>query len=66
MIDIIAIRQSYKRRELSKIRWIYSASNLANAITKSTTNLALETFISRNKITVKVQGWVQREDWSLA
>jgi hypothetical protein len=66
MIDIMAIRQSYERRELSEIRWIHGASNPADAMTKSTANPALETLISRNRITVKVQGWVQREDRSSA
>jgi hypothetical protein len=41
MIDIMAIRQSYERRELSEIRWINGVSNLANAITKSKANSAL-------------------------
>ena len=60
MIDIMAIRQSYERRELSEIRWIYSTSNPADAITKSITNPSLETLITRNRITIKIQGWVQR------
>ena len=60
MIDIMAIRQSYERRELSKIRWITSESNPANAITKSTANKALESLISNNRLSIKVQGWVQR------
>jgi len=41
MIDIMALRQSYERRELAEIRWIKGESNLANVITKSIPNKAL-------------------------
>lgn len=34
MIDIMAIRQSYERRELSEIRWICGTDNPADALTK--------------------------------
>jgi len=60
IIDIIVIRQSYERRELSKIRWITSESNLADTIIKSAANKALESLISNNRLSIKVQGWVQR------
>jgi hypothetical protein len=60
MIDIMAIRQSYERRELSEIRWIAGDSNPADAMTKSTANKSLESLVSTNHLNVKVQGWVQR------
>lgn len=60
MIDIMAIRQSYERRELSEIRWIEGNSNPADAMTKSNANSSLQTLVSTNEIAVKVQGWVQR------
>lgn len=60
-IDIMAIRQSYERRELSEIRWINGNSNPADAMTKSNANLALQALVSNNELSVKVQGWVQRE-----
>jgi hypothetical protein len=41
MIDIMALRQSYERRELAEIRWIKGESNLANTMTKSILNKAL-------------------------
>jgi hypothetical protein len=56
MIDIIALRQLYERRELYKIRWINRHNNPANAMTKATPNKALETFISPNQIQVRVKG----------
>lgn len=62
MIDIMAIRQSYERRELSEIRWIAGDSNPADAMTKSNANKALESLVSTNRLNVKVQGWVQRPE----
>jgi hypothetical protein len=61
IIDIMAIRQSYERRELFEIRWINGLDNPANAITKATPNKALENFVITNKIRVRVEGWVKRE-----
>ena len=62
IINIIAIRQSYERRELYKIRWINGADNPADAMTKATPNRALETFVSTNEICVRVERWVKREN----
>jgi hypothetical protein len=61
MIDIMAIRQSYERRELLEIRWINGLDNPADAMTKATPNKALETFVSTNQIQIRVEGWVKRE-----
>lgn len=61
MIDIMAIRQSYERRELFEIRWINGLDNPADAMTKATPNKALETFINTNQIRVRVEGWVKRD-----
>jgi hypothetical protein len=41
MIDIIALRQSYERRELTEVRWINRQDNPADAITKATPNKML-------------------------
>jgi hypothetical protein len=60
MIDIMAIRESYERRELSEIRWIVGKGNPADAMTKSTANSALQELVSSNRLKVPVQGWVQR------
>jgi hypothetical protein len=61
MIDIMAICQSYERRELFEIRWINGMDNPADAMTKATPNRALETFVSTNQIRIRVEGWVKRE-----
>jgi hypothetical protein len=61
MIDIMALRQSYKRREITEIRWIDGKDNPTDAMTKSTPNKALEEFIDSNQLNVRVEGWVQRK-----
>lgn len=60
MIDVMALRQSYERREISEIRWITGDCNPADAFTKGTPNKTLEHFVSTNEITIKVQGHVDR------
>ncbi|KAF5503979.1 hypothetical protein CGCF413_v004518 [Colletotrichum fructicola] len=60
MIDIMALRQSYERRELNEIRWINGDDNLADAFTKSNPNRALERFVDKNKAVVRMEGWVTR------
>ena len=54
MIDIMAIRQSYERRELLEIRWITSDTNPADIMTKSTANKSLKSLVSTNHLNIKV------------
>ena len=61
MIDIMALRQSYERRELFEVRWINGQDNPADAMTKASPNRALEGFIDTNKLRVRIEGWVKRE-----
>ena len=60
MIDIMALRQSYERREIAEIRWINGEDNPADALTKATPNRALERFIDSNMLSIRVEGSVQR------
>ena len=62
MIDIMALRQSYERRELFEIRWINGGDNPADAMTKGSPNKALETFVNTNSLQVRVEGWVKRRE----
>ena len=41
MIDIIALRQSYEKRELTEVRWINRQDNPADVMTKATPNKML-------------------------
>lgn len=60
MIDIIAIRQLYEKRELSEIRWINGNDNPADAMTKANPNKALQKFIDTNNLNIRIEGWVQQ------
>ncbi|KAI0998399.1 hypothetical protein K3495_g9796, partial [Podosphaera aphanis] len=60
MIDIMAIRESYERRELSEVRWINGLDNPADALTKNNPGKALHQLIESNKLLVRVEGWVER------
>ena len=57
----MALRQSYKNREIDDIRWIHGACNPADAITKATPNEAMRTLVENNQIVLKLEGWVKRE-----
>ena len=59
MIDIMALRESYQRRELYEIRWINGLDNPANAMTKTNPNKALETLFENNKLEIRVEVWVK-------
>ncbi|OWT43021.1 polyprotein [Pochonia chlamydosporia 170] len=61
MIDIMALRQSYERREVHEVRWINGGDNPADAMTKASPNHALRTLIDKNKIAIRVEGWVERK-----
>lgn len=61
MIDLMALRQSYERRELYEVRWINGVDNPADSMTKSNPNNALETLIDKNEIEVRIEGWVKRD-----
>lgn len=60
MIDIMALRQSYERRELFEIRWINGSDNPADALTKSAGNKTLEFLVSNNEAVIRMEGWVTR------
>lgn len=62
MINVMALRESYEKRELHEVRWISGPDNPADAMTKSVPNKALETLISTNELTIRVEGWVKRGD----
>lgn len=62
MIDIMSLRESYEKREISEIRWIDGRDNPADALTKRDPNNALSTLVSERKITIRVQAYVDRLD----
>ena len=60
IIDVICMREAYKRREIAQVKWINSKSNLADFITKLKPTNALKNLINTNKIDLQVQEWVKR------
>ena len=62
MIDIMSIRESYEKREITEIRWINGKDNPADACTKKTPNKAIEALVSHNRLTVRVEASVDRLD----
>ena len=53
IIDVIYLHQSYKRREIAKVKWINGDSNPTNTITKSKPLLVLKRLIDINRIKLK-------------
>jgi hypothetical protein len=60
IIDILALRQLYKRRKIAKIRWIHNRDNPANAFIKVTANSSLEQLISINKLVIRMEGHIEK------
>jgi hypothetical protein len=59
MINIMCLRQSYKRHEIAKVKWINGDSNPVDVITKSKPLLALKQLINTNQIKLKTVEWVK-------
>jgi hypothetical protein len=60
MIDILALRQLYKRNKIAEIRWIHNRNNSANAFTKATANSSLKQLVSINKLVVRIKEHVEK------
>jgi hypothetical protein len=54
IINIIAIRQAYKKKELFEICYINKQDNPINTITKLLFNKILEKFINTNKLIIRI------------
>jgi hypothetical protein len=60
IIDVIFLRQFYKRKKIIEIRWIHNQDNPADALTKAATNRAIKRLVSSNKLNVRMKGYVER------
>ena len=60
MVDLMCLRQSYKRREIAEVKWIDGDTNPADAMTKLKPCQALRDLIDINIIQLKVTEWVER------
>ena len=62
MIDLMCLRQSYERREITHICWIKGDCNPADGMTKSKCSNALRDLIDTNTINIDNNEWVEREE----
>jgi hypothetical protein len=62
MIDVICLYQSYKRREITEVKWINSNSNPADLIIKGKASTALKKLINTNYLELQTIEWVERKD----
>ena len=65
MIDIMSLRESYEKREISEIQWIDGRDNPADALTKKTPNHALATLVSTGQVRIRIQAFADRFDRSV-
>jgi len=61
MVDLMCLRQSYERREITEIKWISGGTNPADAMTKSKPCPALKHLVDTNKLDLQVTEWVERD-----
>ena len=61
MVDFMCLYQSYKHREIAKIKWIKGNTNPANSITKLKVYNALKQLINTNKVNISIIKWVKRK-----
>jgi hypothetical protein len=60
MIDLMSLRQSYERQEITEVRWISGESNPADAMTKARPCRALQALIDTNMLHIEATAWVER------
>ncbi len=60
MIDLMCLRQSYERREITKIRWIDEDTNSIDAMTKINSCQTLTKLIETNIIDLRTTAWAER------
>jgi hypothetical protein len=62
MIDVMCLRQVYKRREITEVKWINGNINPADSMTKSKPLGALKLLIDINKVQLQEKEWVERAE----
>jgi hypothetical protein len=60
MMNVMILRQSYEKREITEIKWIHESNNLVDSMTKSKPSSALKTIIDINRINLDTIEWVKR------
>ncbi len=65
IINVMSLRQSYERREITKIKWIHEVNNSIDFMIKIKTCSILKTLIDINKINMNTNEWVQRSVYKI-
>jgi len=60
MIDILCLRQLYKRTLISEVKWISTDGNPADALTNNKASTALSRLVDTNTVQLQTVGWVKR------
>jgi hypothetical protein len=60
MMNVMTLRQSYERREITEIKWIHESNNLVDSMTKIKSSSTLKTIIDINRINLDTIEWVKR------
>ncbi len=60
MIDVMNLRQSYKRRKIIEMKWIYEINNSIDFMIKNKTFSILKTLIYFNTINMNINEWIER------
>ncbi len=60
MMNVMILRQSYERREIIEIKWIYKFNNSVDSMTKIKSFSTLKTIIDINRINLDTTKWVKR------
>ena len=61
MIDVMNLRQSYKRQKMTKVKWIDDDNNLVDSMIKVKSFSILKTLIDINQINMKTTKWIERK-----
>jgi hypothetical protein len=62
IIDVICLRQLYKCKEITEVKWINSNSNPADLMIKGKVSTALKKLIDTNYLELQTMEWVERKD----
>jgi hypothetical protein len=60
MINVMNFRQSYERRQITKMKWIHEVNNSIDSMIKSKAFSILKTLIGINTINMNINEWIER------
>jgi hypothetical protein len=60
MMNVMILKQSYERREITEIKWIHESNNSVDSMTKNKSSSTLKTIININRINLDTIEWMKR------